>query len=141
MLPGLDEPATRLAGQRLDDEKEIWITTLRSDGQPQSSPVGFLWDGKEFLILSNPATPKIRNILANPKVSLHLDLARDREEGSVLTVEGEVVPDPAPVSDEEADRYVRRYREEMLAAGLGPDELFAEFSSVIRVRPSRVRFS
>ncbi|ASR37057.1 hypothetical protein BAY61_21035 [Prauserella marina] len=139
MLPGLDEPARRLAGQRLDDEKEIWITTLRADGQPQSSPVGFLWNGKEFLILSQPKTPKIRNIAANPKVSLHLDLARDREEGSVVTVEGEVVPVPAPVSDEEAARYVRRYREELQAAGLSAEELFAEFSSVIRVRPTRVR--
>ncbi|KAB2348003.1 hypothetical protein F8566_19215 [Actinomadura rudentiformis] len=44
---------------RLNDEKTIWLTTVRPDGQPQTPPVGFLGDGTRFLILSRPGAPKV----------------------------------------------------------------------------------
>ncbi len=31
---------------RLREEVIVWLTTVRSDGQPQSVPVWFLWDGE-----------------------------------------------------------------------------------------------
>jgi PPOX class probable F420-dependent enzyme len=69
MLPGLEEAISDPAERRLRDEQEIWITTVRSDGQPQSSLVGFLWDGREVLVLSQPEAGKIRNLRDNPKVA------------------------------------------------------------------------
>jgi hypothetical protein len=44
-LPNLEDKTGASAEQRLQDEKTIWLTTVAADGQPQSSPVGFLWDG------------------------------------------------------------------------------------------------
>ncbi|PXY29458.1 hypothetical protein BAY59_15830 [Prauserella coralliicola] len=140
MLPGLDEPTSERAERRLREEREIWITTVRSDGQPQASPVGFLWDGAEFLVLSQPGTPKVGNLAGNPKVAMHLDLDRDSEDGSVLTLEGVATLDGEPLSADEAATYVDRYQDVIRAAQLTEQELFAEFSSVIRVRPTRVRF-
>ena len=32
------------ADRRLREEKIAWLTTVRSDGQPQSVPVRFLWE-------------------------------------------------------------------------------------------------
>jgi PPOX class probable F420-dependent enzyme len=139
MLPGLDETTSGPAERRLRDEQEIWITTVRSDGQPQASPVGFLWDGSEFLILSQPNTAKVRNVMGNPKVALHLDIARGGETGGVLTLEGVAALDPHPLGAAEASAYVRKYEDVLRSQQLTADELFAEHSAVLRVRPTRAR--
>ena len=44
------------AERRLREEQIIWLTTVRSDGQPQSVPVWFFWDGEKFLICSRKYT-------------------------------------------------------------------------------------
>jgi PPOX class probable F420-dependent enzyme len=55
--------------ERLAREVVIWLTTVRSDGQPQTSPVWFVWDGQSFLIYSIPRSQKVPNIRGNPRVS------------------------------------------------------------------------
>jgi Pyridoxamine 5'-phosphate oxidase len=45
-----DEVARRLASKPIG-----WLTTVNPDGQPQSSPVWFIWDGGS-LWLRSPAT-------------------------------------------------------------------------------------
>ncbi len=59
--------------RRLREELIVWLTTVRADGQPQTSPVWFLWDGETFLIYSRPDAARLRNIAANRRVSLNLD--------------------------------------------------------------------
>src|SRR5690606_41663342 len=54
--------------RRLREERIIWLTTVRRDGQPVPVPVWFLWDGgSELLMYSRPNTPKLRNIARNPR--------------------------------------------------------------------------
>ena len=119
---------------------EIWIKTVRADGQPQASPVGFLWDGAAFLLLSQPGAQKVRNLRANPRIALHLELDREADEGGgVLTIEGVATLDPEPIGKDEAAAYADKYQEEMRFAGLTPDEFFAEYSALIRVEPRRTR--
>jgi PPOX class probable F420-dependent enzyme len=140
MLPGLDEAISARSEQRLRDEHEIWITTVRSDGQPQTSLVGFLWNGSEFLVLSEPTSQKVRNLTGNPRVALHLDIDRRSEQGgSVLTLEGIARIDPDPIRPDEIATYAERYQDEMRAAQLTAAEFFAQYSAVIRVRPTRTR--
>jgi PPOX class probable F420-dependent enzyme len=55
------------AERRLREEQIIWMTTVRSDGQPQSVPVWFFWDGEEFLVYSQPGRQKLRNIERTPQ--------------------------------------------------------------------------
>jgi PPOX class probable F420-dependent enzyme len=68
----LSQEAHAHADRRLRSEQVAWLTTVRADGQPQSTPVWFLWDGETFLLYSQPGAQKVRNVTANPKVSLHL---------------------------------------------------------------------
>ncbi len=76
------------AGRRLREEIVAWLTTVSPDGQPQASPVWFLWDtADEIWLLSKSDTPRVRNIAANPRVALNLD--GDGRGGSIVSLEGE----------------------------------------------------
>jgi len=61
------------ADGRLRREEVAWLTTVRPDGQPQSVPVWFLWDGASFLIYSRQGRQKLKNIARNPRVDLNLN--------------------------------------------------------------------
>jgi PPOX class probable F420-dependent enzyme len=65
--------AGKRAETRLKEEKVAWMTTVRSDGQPQTVPVWLLWDDEEILIYSQPNRQKLRNITRNPRVGLNLN--------------------------------------------------------------------
>ena len=71
MLDTTTEAGAR-ADRRLREEEMIWLTTVRSDGQPQSVPVWFLRDGETFLIYSQPGRQKLKKIGRNARVGLHL---------------------------------------------------------------------
>ena len=72
--------------KRLTDEGIAWLTTAGADGQPQSSPVWFIWDGASMWLRSQANAGKVRNIRANPSVAVHL--ADDGHGGNILTIEG-----------------------------------------------------
>jgi PPOX class probable F420-dependent enzyme len=82
----LSAEASAALAERLRTESVAWITTVTPGGQPQSSPVWFLWEEGEFLVYAQPHSWKVRNIRANPKVSLHLN--SDEEGNRVVTFEG-----------------------------------------------------
>jgi PPOX class probable F420-dependent enzyme len=134
-VPGMDLDAP--AQERLRSDVIAWLTTVSPEGQPQSSPVWFLWEGGSFLIFSRPDKPKLRNIAANPRVSVHL---RGSEEGGeIATFEGtaEVLPD-APPADEVAE-YVEKYRDHMRGGGWTPASFASDYSQPIRIRPTAAR--
>jgi PPOX class probable F420-dependent enzyme len=145
MLPDVEGESAVRAEERLREGTIIWLTTVTSSGQPQTSPVGYAWDGTTILIISNPGAPKIRNLRGNPKVALHLDLDDGAEAHSVLTIEGiadrEDAPpgQPAQLSEKEVSAYLDKHLESMNWAGLTPEDTFADFSTVIRVTPTRAR--
>ena len=62
--------------RRLESELIGWLTTVSPAGVPVPSPIWFLWDRESFLIYSQPDVPKLRNVAANPNVTLHLDQRR-----------------------------------------------------------------
>ena len=74
------------AERRLREEEIAWLTTVRSDGQPQSVPVWFFRDGEKFLVYSQPGRQKLRNIERNPRVDLNLN--SNAQGGDVVHVEG-----------------------------------------------------
>jgi PPOX class probable F420-dependent enzyme len=116
----------------------IWLTTVRSDGQPQSVPVWFLWDGETFLVYSRPGQQKLKNIGSNARAGLHLN-ANDRG-GDVVRVEGTagLAEDVPPAN--QVGEYVEKYRESITRIGFDPDGFARAYSSVaLRVTPERWR--
>jgi PPOX class probable F420-dependent enzyme len=123
--------------ERLRTESIAWITTITSGGQPQSSPIWFLWDEEEFLVYAQPHSWKVRNIRGNPKVSLHLN--SDDEGGEVVTFEGSArIGDVHPQAHEVAS-YLAKYRTGIASIGMTPEQMGAEYSVALRITPTRVR--
>jgi PPOX class probable F420-dependent enzyme len=134
MLDTAGEAGAR-AEARLREEMIIWLTTVRSDGQPQSVPVWFLWEEQTFLIYSQPDRQKLKNIGNNPRVGLHLN--SNARGGDVVRAEGtaEVVQDVPPA--DEVGAYVEKYRESIARIGFDPDGLARTYSVALRVTPDR----
>ncbi len=120
---------------RLREERIAWLTTVRRDGQPQSVPVWFLWDGETFLVYSQEGRQKLRNIGGNPLVDLNLN--SDERGGDVVRVQGraEVVEDVPPAN--EVPEYVEKYRESIARIGFDPEGFARAYSVAIRIAPTR----
>ena len=112
-----------------------WLTTVRPDGQPQSVPVWFLWDGEAFLIYSQPDRRKLKNVARNPRV--HLNLNSNDRGGDVARAEGTAVVDEGfPLANEVAG-YLEKYRTAIARIGYAPEVFARAYSVALRVSPTR----
>ena len=131
------------AADRLRSDEMIWITTVRADGQPQTSAVWFHWDGTDFLLVSQPTSPKVRNIEANPRVSLNLNGTGYGADLVIVEGTAELFPDYAAGSWPEPGRvesYYAKY-EQTLKTDLNSSatDMAAAFSTALRITPTRWR--
>ena len=126
------------AAARLRDALILWLTTVTAAGQPQASPVWFLWVDDEILVYSRADTPRPANIRANPRVAANLD--SDGEGGDVVSIEGE-----ARIASEQAAEadvppaYVEKYEAQVAANGWTMASFLVDYPVEIRIRPTRVR--
>lgn len=127
------------AAERLERELIAWLTTVAPGGQPQSSPVWFLWEGGEFLAYSLAVTPRIRNLAANPRVSLHLN--SDNVGGEIVTIEGEALVDLTAPPATAVPAYLAKYRGLIADYGWTPEQFSADYPLAIRIRPTRFRLA
>jgi PPOX class probable F420-dependent enzyme len=133
----LSAEASAALAQRLRAESIAWVTTVAPGGQPQSSPVWFLWDGDAFLVYAQPRSWKVRNVRANPKVSLHLN--SDEHGGRIVTFEGDArIGDGQPEAQDES-AYLVKYRQGIASLGVTPEQFEADYSVAILITPTRVR--
>jgi PPOX class probable F420-dependent enzyme len=130
-------PAHARADRRLRSEPVAWLTTVRADGQAQSTPVWFLWDGDTFLLYSQPDAQKVRNVTSNPKVSLHL--SDDGAGDDVVTFEGAAAVEPETARADRVEAYLAKYQAAIAALGYEPGPFARTYSTAIRVRPTRAR--
>jgi PPOX class probable F420-dependent enzyme len=122
---------------RLASEQTIWLTTVRADGTPQPTPVWFLWNGETFLIFTQPASQKLRNLAGNSTVALNFNT--DAYGGSVVVFTGDGYVDPQPVGSAETENYLQKYAAGIKMLGWTQEQMIGIFSTVLRVRPSKVR--
>jgi PPOX class probable F420-dependent enzyme len=123
--------------RRLETEQVIWLTTVRPDGSPVPTPVWFYWNGETFLIYTEPDSHKLRHIAQNPNVALNFNT--DEYGGSVAVFTGIAAVDDEPPPAAEVAAYFTKYAEGIKMIGLTPQSMAAQFSTVLRVQPARVR--
>ena len=122
--------------ERLNNEKVIWLTTVGSNGTPQPNPVWFYWTGRIFIIYTPTSSAKLKNIARNPKVSLNFEGAEILG-GDVIVFTGEASVNHNCV---EADPgYTKKYIAIAAEWGRTPEDLIAEYSVEVRIKPSKIR--
>lgn len=125
------------AAERLEKELIAWLTTVNPDGQPQSSPIWFLWEDGGIVMFSLAKTPRVTNIRANPRVSFHLD--SDADGGAIVTLEGEARIDDGPLAEETLAAYWAKYDAKIAECEWSHASFRADYPVLVRVRPTRAR--
>jgi PPOX class probable F420-dependent enzyme len=123
--------------RRLNDEKIIWLTTVRPNGTPEPSPVWFLWTGSEVVIYSQPNKQKLKDIAQNPHVALNFNCTPTG--GDVIILTGEAQIDQAAPPATGLPGYVEKYRELIANIGMTPDHFAKGYSVPIRITPKKLR--
>ncbi|WP_433562287.1 TIGR03667 family PPOX class F420-dependent oxidoreductase [Nocardia sp. CA-151230] len=122
--------------KHLAQDTIIWLTTVSPSATPQPNPVWFQWAKEEFLIFTQPGTPKLRNIAANPRVSLNLNSTPSGGDVIVFTGTARVDTETTPA---ERDAFVEKYTDALVDIGMTRDQLFADYSIPVRITPDRLR--
>lgn len=121
---------------RLRHNLIAWLTTVRRDGQPVTVPVWFLLQEDEtFLLYSQPESAKFRNIAANSKVSLALDVCDLGR--NIVRLEGTA----APVDDSSRTlqpAYLAKYTERIAALFESPEKFAEQFSRQLIITPTKL---
>jgi len=110
----------------------VWLTTVTPSGSPQPSPVWFLWDGADGVLLySRAGTPRTRNLQANPQVSLNF--GGDGRGGDIVVLSGSaVLADDAGPADAQA-AYVAKYAAGFERLAMSAAEFAAAYPVPIRI--------
>lgn len=137
LTAGLQPERRARVEARLSTNLMAWLTTVNPAGRPDSVPVWFLvCDDGTILVYSQPGKAKLRNITANPHVSLGLDvtdIGRD-----IIRFEGTAMRAPGHPPANQVPEYAAKYAER-IGAIFGTVERFAEaFSEAIVITPSRL---
>ncbi|HKV67812.1 MAG TPA: TIGR03667 family PPOX class F420-dependent oxidoreductase [Gaiellales bacterium] len=132
------DPSTTFGARvarRLEADLIGWLVTVNGRGAPQPSPVWFLWDDRSILLYSQPDTPKLRNIAANPRVALHLN---DVDGEDVVILSGRAAEsDDRPAH--ELPVYLEKYADLIAGNGWTPESFAADYSVPVRIRPTGLR--
>jgi len=126
----------KMAAQKLREEEIIWLTTVSPNGQPESVPVWFYWDGETVLIYSQPGKPKVRNIQANPRVQLNFN--SDPQGNHVVRLQGRATIDLNAPSATGVPGMIDKYRDGIKRIGATPEQFAQGYSVAIRITPGRV---
>ncbi|NTU80863.1 MAG: pyridoxamine 5'-phosphate oxidase [Chloroflexales bacterium] len=109
---------------RLEREQIIWLATVRPDGRPHLVPLWFVWAGGSIYLCVTGSSVKVRNIAANPAVSLAL------ESGSApVVVEGHAALLARPWPDKAVLGFQRKYDWTLTTD--------AEYDTLVAVTPQR----
>lgn len=122
---------------RLHDAVVAWLTTVNAAGQPQPSPVWLVVVDDTIVVYSKDGTARLRNILANPRVSLNLNTDVDGD--GVLIVEGdaEIIGTDVPPSADAA--YVAKYAAHLPRWDFTWATYDLGFPVRLHIRPTRLR--
>ncbi|MFN8528315.1 MAG: pyridoxamine 5'-phosphate oxidase family protein [Anaerolineae bacterium] len=125
------------SAEMLQNAVYVWFTTVREDGMPQPTPVWFIQDGDSYLIYSMPSAQKVKNIRASSKVALSFAPNADAER--YLVIMGHATVDPGAPKALDHAGYRAKYAPLIPGIGMTEEQFSSQFTTPIRVLPTRVR--
>ena len=129
---------TRQEAYEFLDSKPGWITlsTIGPDGYPHTVPLGYFRFGDQILMGVRSETRKVKNIQANPRVTLLLESGKKGEDIKGLMIQGMATVHTDP------DETLRYAREAAKLRGVPEAELPTEprqNAAYVRVAPQVFR--
>jgi PPOX class probable F420-dependent enzyme len=122
--------------RRLREEMIVWLTTVTPAGAPLPRPVGFLWDGGEIVSMYSQPGTRVRNIAANPKVTLNFD--GDGLGGDVVVLSGIARVDANATGADANLAWLEKYAAQIERFGMTPASYAARFSIPVGIRLTRL---
>jgi PPOX class probable F420-dependent enzyme len=123
--------------RHLRDEVVVWMTTVSRSGAPLPSPVWFLWDGEDSVLIYSKASRRIRNLAANHHVALNF--GGDGDGGDIVVLAGTAVEEPGAPSADENEPYVAKYAAQIARLGWTPESFAEDYHVPVRVSLTGVR--
>jgi PPOX class probable F420-dependent enzyme len=121
----------------LRDEIVVWMTTVTPKGSPLPMPVWFDWNGADSVLMFSEEGARVRNVEANPRVTLNFD--GDGGGGDIVVLSGHArIERDAPPADR-VETYLEKYAEHIDRIGLTPEQFAARYSVPIRVELTELR--
>lgn len=133
----LANPRDKTIDDWLTNDLIIWLTTVGPTGRPHTIPVWFGWDGESILIFSEPETRKIRDLRANPAVSLALQTRDEGEE--VIFFEGDAELTAETTAELMTGAYAAKYAHLFPRIDSSPEKMAAQYSQPIRIRNAKIK--
>jgi len=123
--------------RHLRDEVVVWLTTVSPAGAPLPMPVWFTWDGDATVRMYSRPTARVRNLEANPRVSLNF--GGDGGGGDIVVLSGgATIERDAPGADRD-DAYLEKYRSHITRIGLEPASFAERYNVPVLIRLTRLR--
>ena len=123
--------------RHLRDDVVVWLTTVTPRGAPLPSPVWFLWDGADSVVMYSMPGARVRNLEANPRVTLNF--GGDGRGGDIVVLSGEARTDrDAPPADRDPG-YLAKYGEHIARIGRTPATFAERYSVPMRIELTRLR--
>ena len=123
--------------RRLQDEIVVWMTTVKPSGAPLPSPVWFLWDGTDSLLIYSRDSRRIRNLSANPNVTFNFD--GNGHGGDIVVLSGTAVIAESEPSADANPAYLEKYAGNIARLGKTPEAFAAEYSVPLRATLTGLR--
>jgi PPOX class probable F420-dependent enzyme len=123
--------------RHLREEIVAWMTTITPAGEPLPMPVWFVWDGGELVRMHSRRSARLRNIQANPHVSLNF--SGDGRGGDIVVLSGTAsAGGDLPQADRDPE-YLEKYRDHIPRVGMTPETFAQRYEVPVRIRLSRLR--
>src|ERR1700678_3235644 len=104
------------AARHLREETVAWLTTVTPKGAPLPSPVWFLWDGAESVVMYSMASARITNLEDNPRVTLNFD--GDAHGGDIVVFSAAATVNRELPRADANESYLSKYRDGITGLGL-----------------------
>ncbi len=125
------------AARHLREETVVWLTTVTPKGAPLPSPVWFLWDGKESVLMYSMPSARIANLKSNPRVTLNFD--GDGHGGDIVIFAGTATVAPELPRADANRAYLSKYSEGLARIGLTPEAFAESYSEPVRIMLTGLR--
>ena len=136
MIDESTEFGTR-AARHLREEVVVWMTTVSPAGAPVPRPVWFIWDGADAVVMYSQPKLRIRNLEANPRVTLNFDGDGDGGDIVVLSGTASVDGELPPASEDPA--YLAKYDEHIARLGMTHETFAREYSVPVRIELTKLQ--